>query len=48
MLINEYEILIKKSKFIGMLYEINDETDVKSIINNLKLEHPKAKHFPYA
>ena len=48
MLINKYEIVIKKSEFIGMLYEINDENDVKNIIKNLKLEHTKAKQIPYA
>lgn len=48
MLLNKYELTIKKSKFIAYLYKINDEKDVKEIINNLKKENAKAKHFPYA
>ena len=48
MLLNEYELTIKKSKFIGLLYKIDKVEDVKNIINELKKEHPKANHFPYA
>jgi len=47
-LLNESLYEIKKSKFIGYYYEINDKDEVKEIINNLKKEHSKAKHFPYA
>ena len=48
MLLNKYELTIKKSKFIAFLYKIEDEKEVKEIINNLKKENTKAKHFPYA
>lgn len=48
MLINSYELVIKKSKFIGILYDIKTEDEVKIIFENLKKEHPKARHMPYA
>ncbi len=45
MLTNEIEI--KKSKFITFLYKINDENEVKNILENIKKEHKKARHFVY-
>lgn len=39
---------IKKSKFIGYYYEIDNKEEVKAIIDSLKKEHSKASHFPYA
>ncbi len=48
MLLNEYELVIKKSKFIAYLYDIENESEIKTLLNNIKREHPKAKHFPYA
>lgn len=47
-LINEYTLEIKKSKFIGLYYEVNNVDEVKSILENLKKEHKKARHIPYA
>ncbi len=47
-LINEVKIEIKKSKFIGMCFEIESPDEVKEIIKNLKKIHKNAKHFPYA
>lgn len=47
-LINETIIEIKKSKFIGLYYEVSSLEEVKIILNDLKKEHKKAKHFPYA
>ena len=47
-LIGNYEYTEKKSKFIGYLYEIENEDDVKEILSNLKKEHPKARHMPHA
>ena len=47
-LINTCNLEIKKSKFISYLYEIDDVNEVDIIIDNLKKEHKKAKHFPYA
>lgn len=48
MLINQYEMTIKKSKFIGLLYDIKDIDEVKTILETLKKEHSKARHMPYA
>lgn len=48
MLISEYEITIKKSKFIGLLYDVKNADEVKSILETLKKEHSKARHMPYA
>lgn len=42
------EIIIKKSKFIGLLYEVKNIEDANKILDDLRLEHKKAKHFPYA
>ena len=47
-LINTYTYEIKKSKFIAYFYEIETEIEAKKIIENLKIEHKKARHIPYA
>lgn len=47
-LINEYTYEIKKSKFIGLYYEVDSLTEVKEILESLKKEHKKARHIPYA
>ena len=47
-LIGNYEYTEKKSKFIGYLYKIENEDDVKEILSSLKKEHPKARHMPHA
>lgn len=46
--LNESYIEVKKSKFIGILYDIDSIEDIDRIINNLKEEHKKAKHIVYA
>jgi uncharacterized YigZ family protein len=38
----------KGSKFIGYAYPIKSETEVKSILNQLRAEHTKARHFCWA
>ncbi|MFC3563590.1 IMPACT family protein [Pedobacter jamesrossensis] len=38
----------KGSKFIGYAYPIRSEEEVKPLINNLRAEHTKARHFCYA
>ncbi|MCM1053833.1 MAG: YigZ family protein [Ruminococcus sp.] len=48
MLINTYTLEVKKSKFIALQYEVNSIDEIKMILENLKKEHKKAKHFPYA
>jgi uncharacterized YigZ family protein len=42
------EIIIKNSKFITLLYYINNENDVFTILKNLKLEYKNANHYCYA
>ena len=44
----ENEIIIKKSKFITKVYNINNVDEVKNILENLKKEYKKATHFCYA
>ncbi len=47
-LINTYTIEIKKSKFIAYLYDIESVDDAKEALKQLKEEHKKARHIPYA
>lgn len=47
-LINTYEEIIKKSRFISYYYEVNNIDEVNKILNDLKVEHKKARHLPYA
>ena len=47
-LINESLVEIKKSKFIGLYYEVNSVEEVNTILNDLKKEHKKARHMPYS
>ena len=39
---------VKKSKFIAILYEINNIDEVNNIMDELKKEHKKARHIVYA
>ncbi len=47
-LLGESKIEIKKSKFIGLAYEVETIEEVKMIIDKIKEEHKKARHTPYA
>ena len=47
-LLNQSLIEIKKSKFIGLYYEVNSVDEVNDILESLKKEHKKARHMPYA
>jgi putative IMPACT (imprinted ancient) family translation regulator len=47
-LINNSLIEIKKSKFYGYYYEINSQEEAKLVLEELKNEHKKARHIPYA
>jgi len=47
-LINTYTLEIKKSKFIAYYYEVYNKEEVDEILSNLKKEHKKARHIPYA
>ncbi len=46
--IKESYLEIKKSKFIGILYEVNNTQEIDNIIEELKKEHKKARHIVYA
>jgi len=47
-LLNQVTLEIKKSKFIGYYYEVDTTAEVNNILEELKKEHKKARHFPYA
>ena len=47
-LLNTITLEVKKSKFIGYLFEVQNKEEVDIILNKLKEEHKKAKHIPYA
>lgn len=47
-LLNTNTIEIKKSKFIAYLYKIDEISEIKEILENIKYEHKKAKHIVYA
>jgi len=42
------EIIIKNSKFITLLYHINDELEVSNLLDSTKLEYKNANHYCYA
>lgn len=42
------EIIINKSRFICLLYRINNETDVDEILSKVKKEYKDATHYCYA
>lgn len=42
------EIIIKNSKFITLLFKINDKDEVDSILKQVKEEYKKATHYCYA
>ena len=46
--ISESLVMEKKSKFYGFRYEVNDTSEVLGILDDLKREHKKARHFCYA
>ena len=42
------EIIIKNSRFITLLYKLNDINDVSSLVEETKSLYPKATHYCYA
>lgn len=46
--VSESLVIEKKSKFYGFMYEIESEKDIELILNELRKEHKKARHFCYA
>lgn len=47
-ILNQIELVVKKSKFVSIMYEVNDEEEIKDTLTILKKEHKKARHIPYA
>lgn len=47
-LLNTYTLEIKKSKFIAYYYEVDTTKEVEELLEQLKKEHKKARHIPYA
>ena len=47
-LLNTYTLEIKKSKFTAYYYEVDTKNEVLEILEELKKEHKKARHIPYA
>lgn len=47
-LLNTSKLEIKKSKFLGYCYHLDQKEEVKTILEELKKEHKKASHFVYA
>ena len=47
-LLNTCTFEIKKSKFIAYYYEVDSVNEVTAILDELKKEHKKARHIPYA
>lgn len=43
-----FELVIKKSRFVAISYDIKNKEDVKNIIDKLKTEHKDARHICYA
>lgn len=45
---HKYELIIKNSKFITILYKLNNENNINNILNDIKKEYPDATHYCYA
>ena len=45
---HKYELIIKNSKFITILYKLNNENNISNILNEIKKEYPDATHYCYA
>lgn len=47
-ILQEFELEIKKSRFIGLAFEVKMVEQVSEILQTLKKEHKKARHICYA
>lgn len=45
---NKIELNIKRSKFIAYYFNITNKDEIDNILKELKKEHRKARHLPYA
>ena len=46
--LNESLFELKKSKFIGLMYEVKSKEEVEEVLSLLRSEHKKARHICYA
>lgn len=44
MLLEKSQIIVKKSKFIAILYNISDLDEIEQILKDVKKKHNKSKH----
>ena len=45
---NENEIIIKNSKFIGLIYKVETETEITNILEELRKDYKDCTHLTYA
>ena len=45
---NEYELIVKNSRFISLIYKFKDGEDLNKILDEVKEKYPKATHYTYA
>ena len=43
----KYELIVKNSRFITLLYKINNDSNIDNILENIKKEYPDATHYCY-
>lgn len=46
--ISTNEIVIKNSRFIAILFPIDENSNIQELLNNVKIDYPKATHYCYA
>ena len=42
-----YELVIKNSKFITVLYKVSNISDIENKLNDIRNEYPDATHYCY-
>ena len=45
---NEYVLVIKNSKFIGVICSVHNEMEIKTKLEEIKIKYPDATHYCYA
>ncbi|MDR1159036.1 MAG: YigZ family protein [Syntrophomonadaceae bacterium] len=46
--VSESTIVVKKSRFIGMLYPVSNEIELNSCLDKARVSYPRATHYCYA
>ena len=44
---DKYELIIKNSKFISLIFRVYSKKEVNNILDNIKKEYPNATHYCY-